>query len=1346
MTTAGNGARPSPEAPPHASAAEPLAPRSPRDRRRVVPASSGQASLWFVRQMMAYPSAYNTAVQFRMSGELDVSAAVAALHEIVRRHESLRTTFALVDGAVAQVIWGALAADVATVDLTTRDERESEATRIALAAAAQPFDLADGPLLRVRLVTLAPRDHLLIVVVDHIVADGMSLGILWQELEVLYPAFRAAQPSPLPAPNQFAKCIEGQARWLTTPAFAKQLKYWTEHLEGAIGAELPADRSRPAVRTYRGDIAVVPISGPTLTRLREACTNVDASLFAAMLSALYVVLARCSGRQDLAVMVPMAGRQRYGAENVVGYFANMVLLRTEVADELSFLELVGRVNKEIMAGVFRQDVPFAKVIEALRPDRSLRDEPLARVSLSFFQARGSSLSLPGLVAEFAEVPNGGAKFDLSLIITEREHDATISAEFNADIYDPETIRSFLERYRLVLDAACAAMDSAVGDLPLLVPDEEISLQSWNATEHAYPGDRCIHEIFEAQVDATPSAIALAFDGKTLSYSELEERANRLAHALRRRGVGPDVLVGICMHRSLELVVALYAVLKAGGAYVPVDPEYPRDRLAFVLQDASPRVVLTQPHLAHLLPEESREVLVLTEDLNNLASESTARPARAGVSLSNLAYVIYTSGSTGAPKGAMNEHRGIRNRLLWMQRRFALDASDRVLQKTPFSFDVSVWEFFWPLMFGARLVVAKPEGHRDPAYLAHTAKREGVTTLHFVPSMLRAFVEEPASAGCREVRRIFASGEALPAALCERFFEVLPATELHNLYGPTEAAVDVTHWPCHPGARLVPIGRPIDNVTVHVLDERRRPVPIGVAGELYIGGVQVGRGYLNRPELTAERFVRQAEGSRQGTEIARLYRTGDVARWLRSGDVEYLGRTDFQVKLRGFRIELGEIEATLLQHHSVREAVVVALQEPDDQRLVAYFTTRDGTTPTPAELRAHLHTKLPDYMVPARYMQLESMPLTTSNKIDRKALPSPARAVHGSASAEAAPRDEVDAKLCAIWEELLGVRSVGIHDNFFELGGHSLLALKLFDRITRTFGLALPIASLFQAPTVGALGDLLRRRGLAPSWSSLVPIQPSGGRRPFFCVHAIGGNVLNYRLLSQHLGKEVPFYGLQARGLGGNEPPHGTVEEMAAAYIAEMRREQPRGPYQLGGASSGGVVAYEMAQQLHAAGEEVSALVLFDTYMVGRPIPRLEQARAASPVHPRALLLDHHFGHLLLRTPREGLDYLLERVRARLGGTHGPVAAALHAANPAVRQVIEANLRAHASYVPRPYPGSAVMLLSREEPDRAYYDGRLAWADLLGGGLIVRFVPGNHETMLDEPTVGGVAAVLARCLA
>jgi amino acid adenylation domain-containing protein len=1233
--------------------------------------------------------------------------------------------------------------------------------------AAEPFDLEHGPLLRICLLHVRPQDYRLVVVVDHIVADGMSLGILWREIEALYRIFhaRGVAVSPpereaaretatlLPPARQYSSCVEAQARWLETPAFARQLKYWTSHLAGAAACSLPVDRPRPPVRSYRGDLAVIELPAALTASLSELSARHDVSLFASLLAGLDVLLARSSGQSDVVVMTPVACRQRFAAEAVIGYVANIVVLRTEVPARLRFDELIQRVNKEIMDGVCRRDVPFQKVIEALRPERSLSHDHLAGVALTFLPPHACALDLPGVEASYREIPNGGAKFDLSLIVAERADHLTVSAEYNSDIFDAATIHAFLEHYRLLLEAASAAPSMPAFDVPLLTAEERRLLELWNDTARTYPEGATLHELVAAQAARAPMAVALRFEGRDVRYGELDRRANQLAHALRKRGVGPDTVVGVLMERSVEMVVALLGVLKAGGAYIPLDAEYPRDRLAFMLDDARPPVILIQARLASLLPEHGGAVLRVDAEWEAIASEPNDAPPRDGLTPRNLAYVIYTSGSTGRPKGAMNEHLGICNRLTWGQRAFGLTDADRVLQKTPYSFDVSVWEIFWPLTVGATLVIARPQGHRDPAYLAQLIADEGITTVHFVPSMLAVFLDAVGRPGsgdvCGSLRRVVCSGETLPASIADRFFERFPSgVALDNLYGPTEAGIEVTSWACTRGAALVPIGRPIDNVTLHIVDERLAPVPIGVAGELCIGGVQVGRGYLNRPELTRERFIPDPFRLASDAE-ARLYKTGDRARWLPSGVIEYLGRADFQVKIRGFRIELGEIEATLAEHPAIRDAAVIAWRDSSgDQRLVAYVTIRAGaTSPAPAELRAHLGAKLPDYMLPSRFIFLDALPLNASSKIDKKSLPPPSHVAATQAAADsedAIPRGALELRLRSIWEDVLGVRGIDVNDNFFELGGHSLLALKLFARIFCVFGVNLPIASLFQAPTIAGLSQLLRQRGWAPSWSSLVPIQTAGTRCPLFCVHAIGGNVLNYRLLSKYLGDQQPVYGIQARGLGGDEAPHATVEEMAGAYIHEMRQEQPRGPYQICGSSSGGVIAFEMAQQLRAAGERVSTLVMLDTYRVGPPPHPVVKALASSSLHSLVMRFDLHFGQLVVRTPREGLTYLADRLRGRVHGTAG-LAAVIKAATPVVRRVIEAHQRALTAYVPRPYPGSVVMLLSRDMPNRASYDERLAWADLLEQGLTLRFAPGTHQTLLDEPHVHEVAVIIGRCL-
>jgi amino acid adenylation domain-containing protein len=710
-----------------------------------------------------------------------------------------------------------------------------------------------------------------------------------------------------------------------------------------------------------------------------------------------------------------------------------------------------------------QDLPFERLVEELKPARDLSRNAVFQVMFALQNAPQAALELPGLTLTPVDTGAGAAQFDLSLLAWETPDGLAAFFSYATDLFDEATIARMAAHWRVLLEAMVAAPERRVSELALLTePERRQVLVEWNATSREYGAERRLHRLLEAQAARTPDAVALEYEGRELSYAEVNRRANQLARVLRKQGVGPDVLVGVFAERSFEMVVALVAVLKAGGAYVPLDPSYPAERLAHVLEDAGAPLVLAQPQLASALPASATEVLVLDPAWAAYAGESGEDLEDAGTP-GNLAYVIFTSGSTGRPKGAMNEHRGIVNRLLWMQEQYGLGGHDAVLQKTPFSFDVSVWEFFWPLMTGARLVIARPEGHRDSAYLVDLIRERGITTLHFVPSMLRVFLEEEGLEGCGSLKRVICSGEALPHELQERFFARLPAVELHNLYGPTEAAVDVTYWACRRGdERLtVPIGRPVANTQMYVLDAHMQPVPAGVAGELYIGGVQVGRGYVGRPELTAERFVPDPFSKAPG---ARLYKTGDLARHLADGAIEYLGRLDYQVKIRGQRIELGEIEAVLDQHPAVGQSVVMAREDTaGDQRLVAYVVPRE-TAPTSAQLKEHLLRTLPPYMVPAAYVFLQALPLTSSGKVDRKALPAPERSALQQA-AYVAPRTATEKVLAGIWAEVLKLERVGMEDNFFELGGHSLLATQVMSRIRYAFDVDLPLITLFESPSV-----------------------------------------------------------------------------------------------------------------------------------------------------------------------------------------------------------------------------------------------------------------------------------------
>ncbi len=1048
----------------------------PRDAGTPLPLSFSQERLWFLSQLQPESPAYNLPTAVRLRGKLDVAAFTGALQEIVRRHESLRTRFAIHGGRAVQVIDPELAAPVPVVDLQGLPGLAREALIEALAAEERlrPFDLSTGPLLRATLLKSAAEEHAALLTLHHIVSDGWSMGVLIREIAELYSASVAGRPSPLPdLPVQYADFAFWQRDWLSGEALETQLGYWRRQLAGMPPLlELPTDRPRPAVQSFRGKHHRWAISRPLLDGLEALCRLGHATLFMGLLAVYQAVLQRYTGRDDVVVGTPVAGRGRRETEPLIGLFLNSLVLRTDFSGDPDVPGLLERVRKTTLEAFAHQDLPFEKLVEEMAQERNLSHAPLFQVLLVLQNAPAGPMELPGLTLAPVETEGTTAKFDLTLNARETERGLLLLWLYNSDLFDAATVHRLSGHLETLLAAAVAAPERRLSELPLLTPGEERQILEWNDTAVSYGTDACLHELIEAQVERGPDRVAVVFEGESLTYHELNAAANRLAHRLIGMGVGPEVPVGVFAERSLEMVVGLLAVLKAGGAYLPVDPDYPEDRVAYMLADAAVPVLLTQEHLAGRLAGISARVLLLGEE--DGAGEE-ANPA-SGVEAGHLAYVIYTSGSTGRPKGAMNTHRGIVNRLLWMQQEYGLTPEDRVLQKTPFSFDVSVWEFFWSLMMGARLVMARPAGHQDAAYLARTIQSEGITTLHFVPSMLQVFLEAPGVEACTSLIRVIASGEALPYELQRRFFHRLGAG-LHNLYGPTEAAVDVTYWACEAEGRrgVVPIGRPVANTRIHLLDADLRPVPVGVPGELYIGGVQVARGYLGRPELTAERFTPDPFSAEPG---ARFYRTGDLARYLPDGAIDFLGRIDHQVKLRGLRIELGEIEAALAAHPSVREAVVLARAGDSDVlgavSLVAYVT---GAEPAPAELRALLARSLPDYMIPAAWVVLGEMPLSPNGKVDRKALSRIAPERTATEPAEkVAPRTEMECGLAALWSEALGVSpdSIGIHDNFFGLGGNSITGAILINRLQQVLGEIVHVVAIFDSPTVASMAASLIR--------------------------------------------------------------------------------------------------------------------------------------------------------------------------------------------------------------------------------------------------------------------------------
>ncbi|AGZ30668.1 non-ribosomal peptide synthetase [Burkholderia pseudomallei] len=1069
----------------------PPIPLAPRDGR--IALSLAQQRLWFLTQLEGVSEAYHMSGAVRLDGPLNREVLQRALNRIVMRHEALRTCFAREEGEPIQVIQPHADLTMSYHDLREAEQSEQRAKDLSQAHASAPFDLSRDLPVRVLLLQLADEAHVVQVVMHHIASDGWSVGVFLQELSALYGSFIAEQGDPLaPLPLQYADYAAWQRRWLASGQLEKQGAFWQTNLSGAPTLlELPTDRPRPPKQSHAGASVEVKLGAALSERVKRLSQRHGVTPYMTLLSSWAAVLSRLSGQEEVVIGSPVAGRNRTEVEALIGFFVNTLALRLDLSSEPTVGELLKRTKAQVLSAQAHQDLPFDQVVERVKPPRSTAHPPLFQVMFVWQNMPAGELTIPGLTIRAVETPLQTAQFELTLSLQEAGDDIVGHLNYASALFDESTVRRYVTYWcRLLEGMTAGAADQTIVGLPLLDEAERKQVvYAWNATERDYPIEQCIHQLFEAQVDRKPEAIALTFDGQRLSYAELNARANRLAHYLQARGVGPDRLVALCAERGLEMVVGLLAILKAGGAYVPLDPSHPPERLRRMLDDTNPVAVLVDDIGADALASFESHVAArsprvhLSRDIAQWRACSPANPSTPRERAARrLAYVIYTSGSSGEPKGVMNEHRGVVNRLWWMQQTYALDERDAVLQKTPFSFDVSVWEFFWPLMSGARLVIAKPEGHKDPAYLSELIDRERVTTLHFVPSMLQAFLEdEGAARGCGSVKRVMCSGEALPPSLVKRFYRCLPDARLHNLYGPTEAAVDVTAWACdaEEGGASVPIGRPIANTRIYVLDEYGQPVPRGVAGELYIGGVQVARGYLNRPELTRERFVDDPF-----VAGGRLYKTGDLARWRTDGSLEYLGRNDFQVKIRGFRIELGEIEAQLARVAGVREAVVLAREAAPDtkrhaasnensasnsgeKRLVAYYTGDADAT----ALRAQAAQHLPSYMVPSAYVRLDAWPLTPNGKLDRHALPAPADDAYARAEYEA-PQGAKEEALAAIWKDLLPVERISRHDNFFELGGHSLLAITLIEHMRRA-NLHADVTTLFTAPT---LADLAVRVG------------------------------------------------------------------------------------------------------------------------------------------------------------------------------------------------------------------------------------------------------------------------------
>ncbi|GAA4088814.1 non-ribosomal peptide synthetase/MFS transporter [Nonomuraea soli] len=1138
------------------------------------PASFAQERVWLATQLAGDVPAYNVVDAVPLDLPLDPETVTEALAEVVRRHETLRTGLRVIDGALTQVVLDEVAVEPGLVDLShlPADERRAGLHALLADYGKLELDLERAPLWRATIVRLADDEWRLAFVGHHTVLDASSDLNLAAEIRELCSAAVEGRPADLPElAIQYADFAAWQRDALSGPAMEAELTWWRERLADLPPVHaLPTDRPRPATPSHRG--AEVPFTlGPGLLAAVNALARQHrASTFMVLHAALAALLHRLSGQTDIVIGALVAGRDRPELAPLIGMFVNNVVLRTDLTGDPAFAELVERERDQTLEAWEHQEVPFHKVVEAVAPRRDPGVHPLFQISLNYLPHSGTGYG------------NGTSRRDLAFELTAGE----CRLEYSTDLFDEASATALTERYLRLLTEAVAHPGRRVSELSLLGPDElDWLLHGRNDTAVPYPDQATLHGLIERQAAATPDAPAVTFEGRTLTYAEINARANRIAHGLRRRGVGPETLVGVCAERSFELVAAILGVMKAGGAYMPLDPEYPVDRLAFLVEDAQAPVLLAQSHLTGLLPE-GVEVLLLDQPWD----EPDDNPD-SGVTPDNLAYMIYTSGSTGRPKGVPTPHRAAVNHIDDMQRRHGLGPGDVMLQKTVMSADVSMREFMWPLQTGARMVLARPGGHKDAAYLRDLINAEHVTVTNFVPSMLAVFLEEDVSS-CATLRLVTSGGEALPGHVGARFCRTLPGCRLVNIYGPTETTMDVTWWPVTTGSidgeTVAPLGGPIQNTTIYVLDAALRPQPPGVAGELCVGGVQVARGYHRRPSLTADRFVPDP----YGPPGSRLYRTGDLARWRPDGTLEFLGRTDGQIKLRGLRIELGEIESALRDQDGVRDAVVLVREDnPGDKRLVGYLAV--DTEPDLAQLRVELRKRLPDHMVPTAFVTMDRFPQTTNGKLDRKSLPAPEgqRLLVGES---VAPRTATEHDIAAIWTEVLGIDGVGIDDDFFELGGHSLLATQVvakLRRLTASTGRQVSVMDLFQSPTIRQLAELVEGPAVAERGMLHELTRPSRQvTQSIVCVPYGGGSAVVYLPLAEALPEGHALYSLAIPGHDVGVDEEALPFEELATRSTEEILDRVGGPIVLyGHCGVGGALVIELARRLEAAGRDVRAV-------------------------------------------------------------------------------------------------------------------------------------------------------------
>ncbi|WP_299411528.1 amino acid adenylation domain-containing protein [Acaryochloris sp. IP29b_bin.148] len=1387
------------------------------------PLSYNQKSLWYLYQSDTSSAAYNLAFSARICSDVDTFALERAFQCLIDRHAILRTTYATENGEAIQIVHKKQQVSFEKIDSSswTFDQLNQQ----VIESYRQPFDLKNGPVIRVNLFSSSAQDHILLVTIHHIAYDGWSHWLILNELKAFYLAEVNNTPSTLPElSQQYSDYAGWQSNMLSGPEGEELWQYWQQQLAGNLPIlNLPTDYPRPTLLTYEGSSHLFKINKELTSKLKELAQSEGVTLYTLLVAAFQVLLYRYTGQEDILIGTPTLGRNQIEFSKTVGDFVNPIVIRGFLGNNPRFTDFLANVRTNVLNSLDHQDCPFPFLVERLRPDRDLSSSPIFQVLFNYLKPQNigevTSLLIPndkitqiewaGLKLESFHIEQQVGQFDLDLEIFETEDELISVFNYKTDLFVHSTITRLSENFQTLLTGIIADPCENIANLSLLPQQQKDKLLvEWNQTQTADAQQECYHQLFERQALQTPDAIAVIHRDRQLTYQELNSRANQLAHYLRHRGIDTDQIVGICVERSLEMAIGFLGIFKAGGAYLPLDPKYPSERLAFMIEDSQAPIILTQKHLLETLPSHNAQVICLDEDWP-LISEQSISPLSHTVSSENLAYIIYTSGSTGKPKGVMIPHKGLVNHNLAMAKQFGLTENDRVLQFASISFDIAVEELFPTWLRGATIILRPEEILSSIPEFLKFVLQEQITILNFptafwhelVNGMQQLQLDLP-----QTVRLVVVGGEKASRAIYQTWVKrVGDRCRWLNTYGPTETSVTATAY--EPGIELesdsrmteIPIGRPIDNVQIYVLDQQLQPVPIGVPGELHIGGAGVARGYLNRPALSDEKFIPHPFSH---DSEAKLYKTGDLVYYRPDGNIMFLGRGDDQIKIRGFRIELGEIESALEQHPDIREAVILAHEDqPGDKRLVAYLAA-DPKQLSTKDIRRYLKERLPIYMVPSAFVMLEVLPLTPNGKVDRRSLPAPDFSRVEQEETFVAPRSETEQQLAKIWCNVLRIKEIGIHDNFFDLGGNSLLAVSLFQEIEQKLSVSLPLSSLLQNPTIEQLAHTICQDEDSTIWSSLVPIHTNGTKPPLFCIHGGGFNVLIYHDLAKHLGSDYPVYGIQAQGLDGSTVLHGSYEEMAADYIRHLQTVQPEGPYFLSGVSSGGVIALEMAQQLHAQGHKVALVAMFDTsgpdnegkvldpiprffsvlkYVLNYTLPRFINKRMQ--VGPTALVRDaiqefqkllkkksseqaseevvnlpfeedisnsikvlpremnklegwvHHFHLWVLR--RSQLAYAAPEVEVLgRGGSFSEVAEKLKASH----------YKAWIDYECKPYPGTITIFKAHEQLPGFYVDPQMGWGSIAQDGVEIYSVPGYHADLVKSPMLAeGMQACINKAI-